>query len=99
MGSAHATTGIDNEDVRITTWSFDEDGADTGDHRHEFDYIVVPVTGATFRVTNPDGSERTLTQEQGVPYLGTAGTEHNVINASGGRAVFVEIELKRPPAA
>ena len=42
-----------------------------------------------------DGSTRELVQEAGAPYLGTAGTEHNVINASGRPATFVEIELKR----
>jgi len=30
----------------------------------------------------------------GEPYLGTAGTEHDVVNAGDRPAVFVEIELK-----
>ena len=37
----------------------------------------------------------TSCRRPGVPYLGKAGTEHNVINASGRAATFVEIELKR----
>ncbi len=56
---------------------------------------MVPVTGGTFTVIERDGSTRELAQEAGVPYLGKAGTEHNVINASGRAATFVEIELKR----
>jgi len=36
-----------------------------------------------------------MTQHATRSYLGRAGTEHNVINRSGGTAVFVEIELKR----
>jgi hypothetical protein len=32
---------------------------------------------------------------RGSPYLGRAGTEHDVVNVSGALAVFVEIELKR----
>jgi hypothetical protein len=36
-----------------------------------------------------------LAQEAGAPFLGKAGTEHDVANISGGPAVFVEIELKR----
>ena len=95
MGTADGAVEIDNAEVRVTTWTFEADGADTGHHRHEYDYIVVPVTGGTFRVTDANGSVRELAQQQGVPYPGTAGTEHNVVNASGGRAVFVEIELKR----
>jgi beta-alanine degradation protein BauB len=53
------------------------------------------VTGGTFTVIERDGSTRELAQEAGVPYLGRAGTEHNVINASGRAATFVEVELKR----
>jgi hypothetical protein len=30
-----------------------------------------------------------------VPYLGQAGTEHDVVNAGAASAIFVEIELKR----
>jgi len=84
----------DDDRVRITTWEF-ADGEATGRHVHEFDYIVVPVTGGTFEVVTPDGASRTLAQDAGVAYLGTAGTEHDVINRSGRVASFVEIELKR----
>jgi hypothetical protein len=35
-----------------------------------------------------------MTQELGVPYFRSAGAEHDVMNDSGGNAVFVEIELK-----
>jgi hypothetical protein len=45
-GSAHSTTSLDDERVRVTTWSFAADGENTG-----------------------------------------------VVNASGGPATFVEIEL------
>ena len=91
---ARSTTTVDDERVRVTTLTF-ADGDETGDHRHEYDYLVVPVTGGTFTVIEHDGSTRELAQEAGVPYLGRAGTEHNVINASGRAATFVEIELKR----
>src|SRR5690348_6275725 len=93
IASGQATTTTDDERVRITTWTF-QDGHDTGPHRHEYDYIVVPVTGGTFEVVARDGASRELTQESAQSYLGRAGTEHNVINRSGRQAVFVEIELK-----
>jgi beta-alanine degradation protein BauB len=95
MTTAQATREVDDDRVRITTWTFRVDGEATGWHVHEYDYVVVPVSGGTFAVTAPDGSTRELIQEAGSPYLGTAGTEHDVVNASGGAAVFVEIELKR----
>jgi quercetin dioxygenase-like cupin family protein len=95
MSAAHATTDIDDDRVRITTWTFGTAGQNTGPHVHEYDYIVVPVTGGTFVVTNPDGTTRELTQHAGTPYLGTAGTDHDVANVPGTSVVFVEIELKR----
>ncbi len=94
MAAAQATTSADDDRVRITTWTF-QDGEDTGHHTHEYDYIVVPVTGGTFAIIEPDGSTREMTQQSAVAYLGRAGTEHNVINRSGRAAIFVEVELKR----
>jgi beta-alanine degradation protein BauB len=91
---ARSTKTVEDDRVRVTTLAFG-DGDETGDHRHEYDYLVVPVTGGMFTVIERDGSTRELAQEAGVPYRGRAGTEHNVINASGRAATFVEIELKR----
>jgi hypothetical protein len=95
MTEAHADISVDNERVRVTTWTFDGAGVAIGQHRHEFDYVVVPVTGGTFTVIDLDGSEREMDQVAGSPYLGTAGTAHDVVNATDREAVFVEIELKR----
>jgi beta-alanine degradation protein BauB len=95
MSAARATTVVDDERVRITTLTFDAVGDATGWHVHEYDYVIVPVTGGTFEVTAPDGGKHDLTQEAGLPYLGQAGTEHDVANVGAPSAVFVEIELKR----
>jgi quercetin dioxygenase-like cupin family protein len=94
MPAARPTITADDDRVRVTTWEF-ADGEATGRHVHEFDYVVVPVTGGTFEVVAPDGGSRTLAQEAGVAYVGAAGTEHDVVNRSGCTASFVEIELKR----
>jgi quercetin dioxygenase-like cupin family protein len=91
--SGRSTTHFDTDKVRVTTWTF-EDGEATGHHRHEFDYVVVPITGGTFAVIESDGSTRELTQQAASSYLGTAGTTHDVINRSGRTATFIEIELK-----
>jgi quercetin dioxygenase-like cupin family protein len=95
MSQAHHVVSADDDRVRVTTWTFEAAGAATGRHRHEFDYIVVPVTGGTFTVTNADGSVREMDQVAGSPYLGTAGTDHDVVSSADDEAVFVEIELKR----
>jgi beta-alanine degradation protein BauB len=95
MSPAQTTTVVDTEQIRVTRWTFEADGDATGWHVHEYDYVVVPVTGGTFTVTEPDGGTRELIQEAGAPYVGSAGTEHDVVNASGASAAWVEIELKR----
>ena len=95
MADAQPTVTVDTERVRVTAWAFGGPGDATGPHRHEHDYVVVPVTGGCFAVTAPDGTTRTMTQIAGEPYLGTAGTEHDVVSAAAGPSVFVEIEYKR----
>ncbi|MGX6446674.1 cupin [Patulibacter sp. S7RM1-6] len=95
MAAAQGTTHTDDDRIRVTTWTFAAEADNTGRHVHELDYVVVPVTGGTFTVVEADGSTRTLTQEPGRPYTGTAGTEHDVVSASPGTVSFVEIELKR----
>jgi hypothetical protein len=95
LTQASATVHVDDERLRITTWSFSGPEEGIGWHRHDYDYVVVPVTGGTFRVIDLDGSEREMEQVAGSPYLGTAGTEHDVVSAGEGPSAFVEIELKR----
>jgi quercetin dioxygenase-like cupin family protein len=93
MSAADSSTTIDDARVRVTTWTFADAGVSTGQHVHEYDYIVVPVTGGSFRVTDANGTVRELTQRGGTPYQGKAGTAHDVENV-GLPAIFVEIELK-----
>ncbi len=95
MSAANATTAIDDQQIRVTSWTFDGAGDATGPHVHEYDYVVVPVTGGRFTVTNSEGATREMTQHAGSPYRGSAGTAHNVANSGDTRAVFVEIELKQ----
>jgi beta-alanine degradation protein BauB len=94
MGVAQHIVNADNDEVRVTTWTFGAAGAATGQHQHEFDYVVVPVTGGRFEVVDIDGAVREMDQVAGSPYLGTAGTAHDVVSAAAQEAVFVEIELK-----
>jgi quercetin dioxygenase-like cupin family protein len=92
LTQAIATVQIDNERVSVTEWKF-APGAETGWHRHQYDYVVVPQTSGKLLLKTKDGdSESQLTS--GKSYFRKAGVEHNVINASGGEFVFIEIELK-----
>ena len=65
MSQARGTVSVDDDRVRVTTWTFESAGTATGRHRHEFDYVIVPITGGTFTVIDLDGSERDMEQVAG----------------------------------
>ena len=90
---APAKVFIDNERVRVTEWRF-APGAATGWHRHEMDYVVVPMVDGELELVGPDGARSRAQFKQGVPYFRNAGVEHDVINANAFEFAFVEIELK-----
>ena len=87
------TVQIDNQRVRVTEWRF-APGASTGFHRHEYDYVVVPMTTGRLKLIGPDGAESFSELIAGVSYTRQAGVEHDVINANDLDFVFVEVELK-----
>ncbi len=93
MEQAEASVTVDSERIRVTSWTF-APGQATGMHRHEFDYVVVPISGGSFTVTAPGGAASEMRQEAGQAYARQAGVEHNVANAGPQTAVFVEVELK-----
>ena len=93
MPSARPTVQIDNDSVRVTEWSF-APGASTGYHRHEYEYVVVPMTTGKLLLDEPSG-KRYAELKTGVSYTRPAGVEHDVINANDFPFVFIEIEMKR----
>ena len=90
---AQATVQTDNSRTRVTEWRF-APGAATGWHRHEYDYVVVPMTTGTLKLVGPDGAATFAELVAGISYFREAGVEHDVINASEGEFVFVEVEFK-----
>ncbi|WP_018717484.1 cupin domain-containing protein [Arhodomonas aquaeolei] len=89
---ATATVQEDNERVIVTEWCF-APGAQTGWHRHEHDYVVVPLTAGRLLLESESGTASSeLTP--GVSYFRTAGAEHNVVNDGDAELAFVEVELK-----
>ena len=97
MPSATPTIRVDNERVRVTEWRF-APGEHTGWHRHEFDYVVVPITHGLLRIVAAEGEQRAELCA-GLPYYRQAGVEHDVINAGAEEPVFVEVEIKAHPIA
>ena len=91
-GLASAALLIDNDRVRVTRWRFTP-GAATGWHKHEYDYVIVPLTDGTLKLVEPEGN-RDSQLTVGAPYFRTAGVEHDVVNANDHEFVFIEIEMK-----
>ena len=91
--TAKATVFEDNDRVKVTEWRF-APGTATGHHRHEFDYVVVPLTTGTLVIKSADGDIDNNIQV-GVPYFRRLGAEHNVVNENADAEIaFIEIEVK-----
>jgi quercetin dioxygenase-like cupin family protein len=85
------TVKIETDRVRVTEWRFGP-GAATGWHRHEYDYVIVPLLDGTLRLEEQDGV-RDAPLRLGEPYARSAGVEHDVVNANDYEFAFLEIEL------
>ena len=83
---------IDNARARVTRHRL-APGAHTGLHRHEYDYVVIPVTGGRMRIVDGAGKESFAELAGGVAYFRPAGVEHDVFNGGDKELVFVEVEL------
>lgn len=83
---------VDTARTRVTRFRL-APGATTGAHRHEYDYVIVPVTSGRLRVV-ANGQEVFADLASGVSYARPAGVEHEVFNAGTDEVVFVEVELK-----
>ena len=93
LPQAVPTVQVDNERVRVTEWRF-APGAETGEHVHQMDYVVVPLGDGRLKIVSPAGEESFADLKLGVSYARKAGVHHNVINANDFEYAFVEIELK-----
>jgi quercetin dioxygenase-like cupin family protein len=92
--AAIATPRIDEARVRATEFRF-APGAETGWHRHEHDYVVVPLLDGKLLLEEPGGTSRIAELRAHIPYARRAGVEHNVINANDFEFAFLEVELLR----
>ena len=94
MARAKATSRLLQETDRaiVTEWRF-APGAETGWHRHQYDYVVVCLTtGKLMAETTTGNIEMDL--HAGQAYTRPVGVEHNIVNAGAGEFAFVEVELK-----
>ncbi len=88
-----ATQLVDDARVRVTRFDF-VPGAETGWHRHGFDYVITAITDCPMLLEEPGGGSRRVLVPAGSAYRRVAGVEHNVVNDGEAAMSFVEIELK-----
>ncbi|MEO1274466.1 MAG: cupin domain-containing protein [Pseudomonadota bacterium] len=94
-GSAKGTVLIENDRTRVTEWRFARRGDNTGWHRHDYDYVVVPLFDGALEIEGPDGTLTTAPMQNGVPYFRELGVEHDVRSANDFDCAFVKIEFLR----
>ncbi len=87
-----ATQLIDDDRVRVTRFDFVA-GAETGWHRHGFDYVITAITDCPMLLEEPGGGSRQVLVPAGTAYRRTEGVEHNVVCDGTGMS-FIEVELK-----
>ena len=89
---AKPTVQAETDRVIVTKWTF-APGAETGDHVHAHDYVVVPLTTGRLRLVEPTGV-REVELTAGESYARLAGVAHNVVNVNDHEFRFIEMELK-----
>jgi len=90
---AKPTVFIDNDRTRVTEWRF-APGASTGWHRHEFDYVVVPMLDGKLALSTGENESQVAELSAGVPYFRLVGVEHDVTNVNDFEYAFIEVEFK-----
>ena len=82
----------ENDRVIVTEWRL-APGAETGWHRHSYDYVVVCLTGGKLLAETSSGNTETELQ-LGQAYARPVGVEHNIVNSGSQEFAFVEVEIK-----
>jgi quercetin dioxygenase-like cupin family protein len=89
---AKSTLLQETERIIITEWRL-APGAETGWHRHGYDYIVVCLTAGKLLAETASGNVETELSF-GQSYCRPVGVEHNIVNPGSSEFAFIEIELK-----
>ncbi len=92
-GTATPTVFIENPRTRVTEWRFKSKGDNTGWHRHDYDYAVVPLFDGVLEIDTGNDQRVIASMQNGVPYFRESGVEHDVINGNDFECAFVEVEF------
>ena len=82
----------ENDRVIVTEWRL-APGAETGWHRHSYDYVVVCLSAGKLVAETTTGNIETELAF-GQAYARPVGVEHNIVNPGAKEFAFVEVEIK-----
>ena len=91
--AAESIVQHDNNRTRVTLWKF-LPGVATGWHRHEMDYVIVPLKSGKLKMLELEGKENVVYLTSGISYFRKAGVEHDVVNVNDFEFAFLEVEFK-----
>lgn len=89
---AKPTILVDNKKIKVTEWFFEIDDS-TGQHIHEYDYVVVPMLDGELKIIDKDKKETISKLSKGGAYYRDKGVNHNVFNNNDFPYSFIEIEI------
>ena len=89
---AKPTIIVDNKKIKVTEWFFEIDDS-TGQHIHEYDYVVVPMLDGELKIIDKDKKETISKLSKGGAYYRDKGVNHNVFNNNDFPYSFIEIEI------
>lgn len=92
-GNAVAKIFIKNARTRVTEWRFAKRGDNTGWHRHDYDYVVVPLQDGFLDIEDDTGKISRAELKTGIPYFRDLGVTHDVRNGNDFEFAFMEIEF------
>jgi len=92
LSKADAEIQLDSDRFLVTRWVFPPN-SETGWHRHNYDYVVVPLSDGVLTLESEQGEHEGVLKKGG-SYSRREGVEHNVVNKGDSEISFIEIELK-----
>lgn len=81
----------ENAQFRTTKWTI-APGGTIPMHRHDYEYVVVPLSDNVMHVTTAEGEEIEARMQPGTAYGRPKGVEHRCDNRGDTDIVFIEVE-------
>lgn len=94
MTGATSEITYENEHFRATKWTISP-GGEIPMHRHEYEYVVVPLSDNVMHVTTAEGELIEARMVPGTAYGRPKGSEHKNENRGETDIVFIEVESLR----